>query len=146
MNTEPYEGKKSQERLEYAQACQRVFDYSPVERATDYNKVVWAATFLRKEPAKNWHRFRKNHPNQLATLSWNDYIQFLDNLLLQPDTRHLTISRKYEEAKQGPKQKILSYVNYLEELEAELEPLSEVQLTYEIISLTNFSLTFKNSS
>jgi predicted DNA-binding protein YlxM (UPF0122 family) len=127
MNPEPYEGKNANERVEYIQACQRVFDYSPVEYATDYNKIVWAATLLRKEPAKNWARYRKNEPEGLKTLSWDGYIQFLDNLLLQPDARRLMLSRKYEIARQGAKQSILSFVNYLEELEAELEPFTETQ-------------------
>ena len=127
MNPEPYKGKTSQERIEYIQACERVFDYSPIEYATDRSKIVWAATFLRKEPAKNWHRLRKNQPDELETLTWKKYIQFLDNLLLQPDARRLLISRKYESAQQGPKQSILSFVNYLEELETELEPYTETQ-------------------
>jgi predicted DNA-binding protein YlxM (UPF0122 family) len=60
-------------------------------------------------------------------LTWKEYILFLDNLLLQPDARRLLVSRKYESARQGPKQLILSFVNYLEELEAELELFTETQ-------------------
>ena len=127
MNPEPYEGKNAQERIEYIQACQRVFDYSPNEYATDRSKIVWAATLLRKEPAKNWHRLRENHPEKLDTLTWKEYVSFLDNLLLQPDARRLLISKKYEEARQREKQSILSFVNYLEELEAELEPYTDTQ-------------------
>jgi hypothetical protein len=127
MNPEPYEGKNSQERIEYTQACERVFDYSPIEYTTDRSKIVWAATFLRKDPAKNWHRLRENQPTKLETLTWKEYILFLDNLLLQPDARRLLVSRKYESARQGSKQSILSFVNYLEELEAELEPFTDTQ-------------------
>jgi hypothetical protein len=127
MNPDPYEGKNTQERIEYTQACERVFDYSPIEYAKDRSKIVWAATFLRKEPAKNWHRLRENQPEKLETLTWKGYILFLDNLLLQPDARRLLVSKKYEGARQGPKQSILSFVNYLEELEAELEPFTETQ-------------------
>jgi hypothetical protein len=54
MNPKPYKGKNSNEQLEYTQACQRVFNYSLIEYVTDYNKIVWAATLLRKELAKNW--------------------------------------------------------------------------------------------
>ena len=60
-------------------------------------------------------------------MTWSDYILFLDNLLLQPDTRRLLTSQRYESAKQGPKQSILSFVNYLEELEADLDPFTETQ-------------------
>ena len=127
MNPEPYEGKNAQERIEYIQACQRVFDYSPNEYATDRSKIVWAATLLRKEPAKNWHRLRENHPEKLDTLTWKEYVSFLDNLLLQPDARRLLISKKYKEARQREKQSILSFINYLEELEAELEPYTDTQ-------------------
>jgi hypothetical protein len=127
MNPEPYEGKNSQERIEYTQTCERVFDYSPVEYATDRSKIGWAAVFLRKEPAKNWHRLRENHPERLEAMTWSDYILFLDNLLLQPDARRLLTSQKYESAKQGSKQSILSFVNYLEELEADLDPFTETQ-------------------
>jgi hypothetical protein len=54
INPEPYKGKNSNKQLEYTQACQRVFNYSLIKYATDYNKIVWAATLLRKELAKNW--------------------------------------------------------------------------------------------
>jgi hypothetical protein len=127
MNPEPYKGKNSQERVEYIQTCERVFDYSPIEYSADRNKIGWAAVFLREEPAKNWHRLRENHPEKLEAMSWKDYILFLDNLLLQPDARRLLTSQKYESAKQGPKQSILSFVNYLEELEAELDPFTDIQ-------------------
>jgi predicted DNA-binding protein YlxM (UPF0122 family) len=46
---------------------------------------------------------------------------------LQPDARRLLVSRKYKSAYQGLKQSILSFVNYLEELEAELELFTETQ-------------------
>ena len=129
MNPETYEGKNPKERIEYTQACERVFDYSPIEFATNRSKVGWAATFLRKEPANNWHRLRKNKPREIDSMTWDQYIEFLDNLLLQPEAKRLLDSSKYNEAKQGEKQSILSFVNYLEELEANLEPLSERQKT-----------------
>jgi hypothetical protein len=39
MNPEPYKGKNSQERVEYIQTCERVFDYSLIEYNADRNKI-----------------------------------------------------------------------------------------------------------
>jgi hypothetical protein len=127
---EPYEGKNTRERIAYDQACHRVFDYSPTEFETDYQKISWAATFLKsdKEPAKSWHRLRLSQPEKLDTMTWAEYIAFLDALILRPNARRSDTSRKYNKAKQGEKQSILSFVHYLEELETELEPLTERQL------------------
>jgi predicted DNA-binding protein YlxM (UPF0122 family) len=128
MNPEPYYGKSPKERREYIRTCERVFDYSPREYSTDRRKIVWAATFLKEDPAENWDRLRRQHPEKLDLMKWKDYIDFLDNLLLQPDARRMQRSKKYEEAKQGPRQSILLFVNYLEELESNLDLFSEVQL------------------
>ena len=40
MNPEPYNGKTSQERIEYTQACERVFNYSLIKYATECSKIV----------------------------------------------------------------------------------------------------------
>ena len=143
MNPESYKGNNSQERVEYTQTCERVFDYSPIEFATNRSKIGWAATFLRKEPAKNWHRLRNNKPREIDTMTWSQYIEFLDNLLLQPDAKRLLDSQKYNEAKQGEKQSILSFVNYLEELEANLEPLSEKQKSENLFNKCHKSIRQK---
>ena len=40
MNPDPYYRKNTQERIEYTQAYQRAFDYSPIDYITDRSRII----------------------------------------------------------------------------------------------------------
>jgi hypothetical protein len=68
IDPNPYKGKSPKELAEYLQTCNRTFDYNIRGFRIDKDKITWAATFLRKEPANSWERFRKNEPYALDTM------------------------------------------------------------------------------
>jgi len=123
-----YEGKSHRELTEYLQACNRVFDYDSEGFPTDTIKIKWAATLLRKEPANAWERSRKQTPEKLNTMTWEDYKEFLENLQLLPVSRRVANSQAHETARQRVGQPIREFINYLEGLEEHLEPFTERQL------------------
>jgi hypothetical protein len=127
MGPETYDGKTQQELTEYMQACNRTFDYDPQGYPDSVSRIKWAATFLRKEPANAWERFRRNEPDALLDMTWQKYKEFLENLQLQPTSRRVIKAKAHEDAKQRVGQSILEFVNYLEEKEEYMEPYTERQ-------------------
>jgi hypothetical protein len=127
MDPDPYEGKSQKELTEYLQACNRVFDYDERGYPDDQSRIKWAATFLRKEPANAWERFRRQKPDGLSQMDWEQYKTFLENLQLEPTSRRVLKALQHENAKQRPQQPILEFVNYLEEKEEYMEPFTETQ-------------------
>ena len=58
-------------------------------------------------------------------MSWESYKTFLRDLLQDPITYASTLAHWYNEATQCHSQTVAQFVNYLDELEAELPPYSD---------------------
>jgi hypothetical protein len=127
MDPEPYSGGTLRKLTDYLQACGRIFDYSTQEFGTPNAQIRWAATFLKGPPAKAWSRSRRLEPDRLATMTWEDYKTFLQDHQVQPTARRVGQTVDYHDAKQRPDQPILAFVDYLEELEEDQEPMSQAQ-------------------
>jgi hypothetical protein len=65
------------------------------------------------------------HEKESGEVTWEDFKQMLRDLLQDPVTRALSQGLRYDRAQQRTGQTVQQFVNYLDELEAELEPYSD---------------------
>ena len=121
-----FEGKTLEDLDRYNHSCNRVFDYYESHFTSDTLKVKWAATLLRGIPADAWARDRSANPSRVNTISWAEYIEFLHSLQMLPGNRILESSRKHQAARQG-NYSVREFYLYLERLESNLEPYTELQ-------------------
>lgn len=125
MKPKLYKGKSAHELAEYIRTCRRYFEYDPEGYRHQRTQVTWAVLWLDDEPAQHWDRYLKN--GGTPDISFEEYHQFLHNLLQDPANRRREAMLRYETARQRPGQPIRAFVNYLEELEEELDPFNERQ-------------------
>jgi hypothetical protein len=86
--------------------------------------VLYAAQYLTGEPARAFERLETTKGEDATT--WEEYKAYLKDLLQDPVTRNATVVQRYAEAYQRQGQTVAQFVNYLDELEAELPPYSDV--------------------
>lgn len=118
-----YDGKSKQAFKEYTRQCEYTFRLAPDRYARDSTKVLYAAQFLHGETARAFERLEETNGPDNTT--WEEYKVFLRDLLQDPVTCAATLARRYNDAAQWPGQTVAQFVNYLDELEAELPPYSE---------------------
>jgi hypothetical protein len=128
MNPEAYKGESQKELDNFIAACHRVFDYSPREYKKNRRRVTWAATFLRDTPADSWERKKKNTPDLLDTITWEEFQEFLQALQKQPRARRNSAVGNFFEVKQQEGESVVAFVSRLEKLEEQMDPFSETQL------------------
>ncbi len=121
-----FEGKTLEDLDRYNHSCNRVFDYYESYFTSDTLKVKWAATLLKGTPADAWARDRAANPTRVNTITWAGYIEFLHTLQMLPGNRILESSRKHQTARQG-NYSVREFHLYLERLESNLEPYTELQ-------------------
>ena len=81
--------------------------------------------FLQGEPAIKSAKRQKQQGS--LDIDFDTFIEFLQDIFLDPKNRQRNSAIVYEEAKQCPNQSIQSFVAYLETLEEQLESYTEEQ-------------------
>ena len=120
-----YRGKNIREHKEFIRACELVFRESPAVYRTDAAKVLMALPYLKGEPADAYER--EEQRLGLDCHTWESFSKFLLDNIADPVNRLFTIAQQHEDAMQGPHQKVMEFVTYLERLESELDPYTETQ-------------------
>ena len=118
-----YNGKSLRALKEYVRKCEIAFRLAPDRYSQDSTKVLYAIQFLTGEMVDAFVCF-ENLKGQ-DRISWDEYKTFLRDQLQDPVTRASTLGRRYNEAVQRPGQTVTQFVNYLDEIEAELEPYDD---------------------
>lgn len=122
-----YYGKNFKEWKDWTRSAKVTFESSPKFFPTENHKVRWCQPYLRDSPATRWDNYKEANPTVLDTWTFEQFAQYLVNLMESPENRRLTTAAKYSHAKQGPTQSVSDFVAYLETLEADLEAFTELQ-------------------
>lgn len=120
-----YRGKNIREHKDFIRACELVFRESPVVYQSDTAKVLMALPYLKGDPADAYDREEQRLGQDCYT--WDEFAKFLLDSVANPVNRMFTIGQQHEDAIQGPKQKVMEFLTYLERLEAEMDPYTEAQ-------------------
>lgn len=143
---ERYRGRNQREHLEFFRSAETAFHLDPISFQAKNAKVLYAMQFLEGEPREVWYR----HIGSIGwdnLPTWEDFKDFLLNLIEDPANRTQSAMQKFMDAKQGPLQSAQAFHIYLSHLEAQLMPYSEHQDTYHYftklredlrIALTNY--------
>ena len=108
---------------EYISSCETTFRLSKSNYPDDATKVLYASQFLTGETKRAWLRLEQTKGKD--NIMWDEYTEWLRDQLQNPVTCASTLARKYDEAAQRPNQTVIQFVNYLDDLEAELPPYSD---------------------
>ncbi|KAI9769239.1 MAG: hypothetical protein M1840_004368 [Geoglossum simile] len=120
-----YEGKLMNSLKEDIRQCELAFCIRGEECVKDVDKMLYVAQFLDVEPAKAFEHLES--VNSQDKTSWQEYKMFLKDLAQDPVTRASTMVEWYNTACQWPSQTVTQFVNYLDEIESEMSPYSELQ-------------------
>jgi hypothetical protein len=118
-----YKGRNTKEHLDFIHACTITFRLFPYDYRADETKILYAMQYLAGEPHDAWSRHEATVG--LDNISWDDFSQFLRDLVQDPVNRGIVAAQKYHDASQLPGQSVHAFVTYLETLEAEIEPYGE---------------------
>jgi hypothetical protein len=121
-----YKGAKQHDLNTFVRECQGAFDIRPLTYALDKDKILYAQGFLDGTPAEDWARRRVSA--KLETLSWQDFVDFLQENLNPKHLRMLDLSNRLKKARQLPGQTVAELITYVNDLEVQLpEPPTDYQ-------------------
>ena len=113
-----YQGKSIAECREFVRKCGITFRIDPDVFQGDFWKILYAEQFLRGSTAELWNTETQELGEAKPT--WNNFCDFLLNLVQDPENRARETAMNYENAIQKPNQTVVEFVNYLDRLEAHL--------------------------
>jgi hypothetical protein len=121
-----YQGKTLKEHAEFTHNAYQAFDvhgnrWNPDKKA----KVAWAVQSLKGEPSNTWEQ---DPQSKSLDCSFEEFLEFLKDLVQDPVNRQLSKVIKYETARQGDTQLVNSFVAHLTQLEQYLPPYSSEHL------------------
>lgn len=103
--------------------CNTRFRLTPSLR-TDSDRVAFAVSCLSKEPKSEWVHYiselERDPTFDPATITWREFIEFLENQIADPDTRAVTASARLQQLSQGPRQSVSSFMSLYTSIESEL--------------------------
>jgi hypothetical protein len=119
---EKYNSQNLRRYREFIRHCEVAHQLQPDEYPTDHTKILHASLSLEGETLDAWLRHEKESEGEV---NWEDFKRMLRDLLQDPVTRTLSQGLWYDRALQRSGQTVQQFVNYLDEIEAELEPYSD---------------------
>jgi len=123
IKPERYTGKSYRSYKEYIRQCEKAYRMLPDVYEQDSAKVLYASQYIGGELADAFERFEETKGRD--NITWEEFKEFLKDEQMNPVTHTTTLARRYDEAIQRPGQSVAQFVNYLDDLEAELEPYSD---------------------
>ena len=118
-----YSGANYAAYQSFIRACEHVFRTRPVTYRKDEDKVLYGIRALEGTPSTTWYRYEEKLGR--LDMSWDKFKTFLLDDLFPPEIRLRDVHKKYREAKQKPGQNVHGLIRYLEELEAQMVPVTE---------------------
>ena len=123
-----YRGKNIREYREFIRSCEMAFRLLPEELKEDKNRVIWSMQYLEGDPKELWYaHFERSFEACERIPTWEYYKQYLLDLLADPVNRSLEAATAHSQALQRKDQTVRSFATYLEVLEDQLTPYTEIQ-------------------
>ena len=120
-----YSGLKYGQYQSFIRVCEHLFCTRPVTYRKDVNKVLYGIGALEGTPSITWYRHEEKFGR--LDMTWDMFKTFLLDDLFPPEIRLRDVHKKYREAKQQSGQNVHGLIRYLEELEAQMVPVTEDQ-------------------
>lgn len=121
--TKPYSGLNYAQYQSFVIACEHLFSTRPATYREDVDKVLYGIGLLKGTPSTSWYRYQERYGRM--GMSWNAFKTLLLDDLCPPEIRLQDAHKKYREARQKTGQTVHALVRYLEELEAQMVPVTE---------------------
>ncbi len=118
-----YSGSNYSAYQSFIRSCEHVFRTRPVTYRKDVDKVLYGIGALEGNPSTTWYRHEEKFGR--LDMSWDSFKTFLLDDLFPPEIRLRDVHKKYREAKQKQGQNVHGLIRYLEELEAQMVPVTE---------------------
>jgi hypothetical protein len=121
-----YKRAKQHDLNTFVRECQRAFDIRSLTYALDKDKILYAQRFLDDTSAEDWARRRVFV--KLEILSWQDFVNFLQENLNSKHLRMLNLSNRLKKARQLSGQIVVELITYVNDLKVQLsESLTNYQ-------------------
>lgn len=118
-----YSGQNYTEYLSFVRACEHVFCTKPTTYRKEVDKVLYGIGALEGIPFKSWYRYEEKFGR--SDVDWDAFKTFLLHDLFPPEVYPSDVHKKYRETNQKIGQDVHGLVAYLEELEAQMVPVTE---------------------
>jgi ribosomal 50S subunit-associated protein YjgA (DUF615 family) len=130
-----YRGKNLKEHREFFRSCEVAFRLLPQELCLDSDRVIWAMQYLGGDPRELWYTHHKrNFEARGTTPTWGYFKQYMLDLLSDPINRSLEAATAHAQAMQRKDQTVRSFATYLDVLEDQLTPYTEIQRVQHLFS------------
>ena len=120
-----YWGKSLREHTDWVRDCDVVFRRSSDHFVTHTDRILYAMYSLKGDPKEQWYEWEKNHPVEESDVIWDDFTEFLKDLIQDPVHRAATIAQALQDAKQRPTQSARNFDAYMATLENQLPKIPE---------------------
>jgi len=136
-NPTKFKGNTLKEATIFLSELETVFELSKDEWTTERERVLFASTFLDKEPSEQWH-FTPGH----LDFTYDQFVAFVNNCVADPINRTFDIGLQYEKARQKDNQTIDVFARELATLESQLpeDDYTEAQRTRHLLNKLNPTL------
>ncbi len=109
----------------FIRACEHTFCTRPVTYRKDDDKVLYDIRALEGTQSTTWYRHEEKF--RKLDMTWDMFKTFLLKDFFPSEIRLCNVHKKYQEAKQQSGQNVQRLIRYLEELEAQMVPITEDQ-------------------
>ena len=128
-----FAGRSLHAYRQFVRECEIAFHLSPHNFADSGTKIMWAMQYLEGDARDAWWtQYDRGILAQGTT--WDDFKEFLLNLINDPTHRGLDAATKYANARQQPGQSIRQFATYLESLEQELPTYTDEQRAHHLFA------------
>jgi hypothetical protein len=130
-----YKGESTRELNEFMASLRAIFRYQPRVFPTEQSKVAFAAQYLEGHPMREWdNRCATQEEGYIDLLDIAGFEEFLRDLHVDPANRQRIAALRYNVAAQRKGQGIRRFVAHLEDLEREMDPYTEAQMTTHLLA------------
>jgi hypothetical protein len=111
-----YTGKSVREHRNWVQTAEVAFRLQGASMESDERRILFASQYLDGEPRDAW--FARESTMNVDTLTWEEFTQFLLNLIEDPVNRLLSDAQTLQDAYQRPNQTARAFDTFLSNIES----------------------------
>lgn len=121
-----YYGKTLEEHRVWVRSAKSSFEWAPYSFPSERDRINHAEMSLRGKARDHWF-IQLSAPGGYD-YTWDEFTEFLKNLISDPLNRELDVVQRYTDAKQRAGQKVKEFELYLADLESRMETMTPKML------------------